>query len=180
MFKRKTLKHENKHNIAHDVEGQYITKADTLTVKRIYRQFVIYRKWKKSALEVIAEIAVAIEYLCAAETATGFFFLDILRQNVSEFAAVLDVFDLKHGACLILGMNFDSAKAEELLTERALYADILHSVEKDLVLIGIKEALFVDEFLCSDSVCGKRPGECEEFTSFALLDKYRILLNLFL
>ena len=132
------------------------------------------------ALEMVAEISVAVEDFGAAEAAAGLFLLDVLRKNVSEFAAMLDVSDFEHGTGLVLRMNFDGTQPEELLTQRALYADILHSVEKNLILIGVEKTLLVDELFGCDRVSGKRPGQSEKLASLAFLDKYRILLNLFL
>ena len=96
---------------------------------------------------MVAEISVAVENFGAAEAATGLFLLDILRKDISELAAMLDIFDFKHRAGLILRVNLYSAKSEELLTKGTLYADVLHSVKENLVFIGVEESLFVDELL---------------------------------
>ena len=75
----------------------------------------------QSALEVVAEISVGVENFRAAEATASLFFLDVFREDVSEFAAMLDVLDFKHRTGLIPGMNLDGAESEELLTKRAFY-----------------------------------------------------------
>ena len=117
---------------------------------------------------MVTEISVAVENFGAAEAAAGLFLLDVFRENVSEFVAVLDVLNFQLGTGLILGIDDNGAEAEELLTEGALYADVLHSVEKNFVLIGAEEAGLVDELLGGDGVCGERPGQREELASWKI------------
>ena len=115
--------------------------------------------------------SVAVENFGAAETVTVLFLFNVLREDISEFLDVLDIFDFKNRAGLILRTDFNGAKAENLLTEGTLYADILHSVKENFFLIGAEEAFFVDEILRGDGICGERKGESKECTSLTLLDQ---------